>query len=471
MVIKSAMTITMDAAMAGAVQILHRYHLCDRCMGRLFARQLGLLTYENLGRRLKAGCVALRTTAKGSSAGRGGPCYVCRGLCDEMPRLLGVVRNAVAEYEFDTFSIGAIIKPSIMDRDDQIRSEYRLRGADGIKAGLTRELGRGLARITRSRQDRYKPDVSITIRPAASYCDVFPKPVAVYGRYEKHSRGTPQKQDACRSCLGYGCSACEYHGILSYDSVEGQISKFLFDQMGGTTARFTWIGGEDADSLVSGCGRPFFARIHRPLRRRIVHTEAVRLDTVSVSCMHDVPLSDVGSLRFSSDVVMHVESGHVDANDHTITANVPTTNDIDDDDDDDNMSHTSDNNDTCCVSAPSESTPKSFVLQSLHGLRRLSGHAVNIETRRNTTVKKMIQSLRYRRSGPSSFVVRARVDGGMPIKRLVTGDGVWPNISDVIGVPCRCVRFDFEDVHVRNAESVTAVHLSDYKNKNSARRT
>ena len=103
------------------------------------------------------------------------------------------METTVAEYEFDTFAVGATIKPSILDRDDHVRSVYRLQGSDCIKTGLVRELGGRFARMTRRRQDRHEPEVLIKVQPADRYCEVSPKPVAVFGTYLKQEEGRPAK--------------------------------------------------------------------------------------------------------------------------------------------------------------------------------------------------------------------------------------------------------------------------------------
>ena len=53
-----------------------------------------------------------------------------------------------SEYSFSTFSVGALIKPSIMDRDDYIRSKYKLKGIDSVKTDVTKELGKLFSRKT-----------------------------------------------------------------------------------------------------------------------------------------------------------------------------------------------------------------------------------------------------------------------------------------------------------------------------------
>ena len=64
--------------------------------------------------------------------------------------------------------------------------------------------------------------------------------------------------------LGKDADICNFHGIYEFNSVEGMISQYIFEKMGGTVAKFTWIGGEDKSSLVLGNGRPFFVKLQNP---------------------------------------------------------------------------------------------------------------------------------------------------------------------------------------------------------------
>lgn len=462
-----------DAARSKASGLLGRHALCDHCLGRLFARGAGQASYELSGRRLRrsleaaaGGPGAPPAAAAAGPAPAAGPsarCYVCRGLFDNLPDMLDLMETTAAEYEFDTFAVGATIKPSILDRDDHVRSAYRLQGSDCIKTGLVRELGRRFARMTRRRQDRHEPEVLIKVQPADRYCEVSPKPVAVFGTYLKQRRGVPQKQEACTSCLGRGCSACEFHGMPACgESVEGQISDLLFDRLGGRTIRFTWIGGEDRESLVAGRGRPFYARIQRPKRRRIRIPRSMSLGHgVLVSRLRDVAASDVGPLAFSSRARIRVRM--------TPRAFVKTEDDAVADgrykDDHGSGGGGGENGagvrgagrlgtgpPTTTTAATAQPARPAYDVTGpppLRRLRRLAGRPLMIRTKNGREAAKSITRLTYRRGRKketNSFVVTADLDGGIPIKRLVAGDGVRPSISEVLGVQCECVLFDFEDV-------------------------
>ncbi len=56
------------------------------------------------------------------------------------------MQDASAGYQFSSFLVGCILKRSIVERDDEIRSKFYLRGVDSVKTEITRELGKRFAR-------------------------------------------------------------------------------------------------------------------------------------------------------------------------------------------------------------------------------------------------------------------------------------------------------------------------------------
>ena len=229
-----------------ANQILKKHELCDNCLGRLFSKQLHLSSNQLLGKKLRTN---LSSTQK---------CYICKNLFDNLNHFLKLMLDESADYSFLSFSVGAMIKPSVVDRDDYIRSKYKLKGIDSVKIDISKELRKLFSRKTRKTVDLLDPDVTFTLNLKDESCQLRSKSISFSGRYVKILRGLAQKQKSCSNCSGKGCRICNFHGIAEFDSVEGVISQFLFEKFGGSTAKFTWIGGEDKSSLVLGIGRPFF---------------------------------------------------------------------------------------------------------------------------------------------------------------------------------------------------------------------
>ncbi|KER05488.1 tRNA pseudouridine synthase Pus10 protein, partial [Marine Group I thaumarchaeote SCGC AAA799-E16] len=270
-----------------ANQILKKYDLCDNCLGRLFSKQLHLSSNKLLGKKLKKNS---KSTQR---------CYICKNLFDNLNYFLNMMLDSASSYSYFSFSVGAIIKPSIIDRDDTIRSKFKLKGIDGIKTDITKELGKLFSRKTKKTFDYLDPEIVFTVNLKEESCDIRSKSLTLSGRYVKSVRGFPQKQKSCTNCSGKGCRICDFHGITEYDSVEGEISQFLFEKLGGTTAKFTWIGGEDKSSLILGTGRPFFVKIQNPHKRNL-RAKSANLEHVEVRNLKIVSDSPKKPLKFNS---------------------------------------------------------------------------------------------------------------------------------------------------------------------------
>lgn len=368
-------------------QILKKYSLCDNCLGRLFSKQLHLSSNKLLGKRLREN---LHLSSK---------CYICKNLFDNLDHFLKLMLESSSEYSFSTFSVGVMIKPSIIDRDDSIRSKYKLKGIDSVKTDVTRELGKLFYRKTKKSIDFLDPEVTFTLNLKEESCQTRSKSITLSGRYVKTLRGVPQKQKPCTNCSGKGCRVCNFHGITEFESVEGYISKFLFEKFGGTTTKFTWIGGEDQSSLVLGTGRPFFVKIQNPLKRGS-KLSSVNLDWLKIHALKIVPESPKHPLKFCSSVTVKI------------------------------------------------STESEINSQILKKLKDLTLQPVVVYEKSGKRSEKNILSVRYRKISKNRFALIIRVEGGLPIKRFVSGDDVLPGISQILDTQCKCDGFDFLDVEV-----------------------
>ena len=371
-----------------ANQILKKYDLCDHCLGRLFSKQLHLSSNRLLGKKLKK---------KSKSTQR---CYICKNLFDNLDYFLNMMLDAVNLYSYSSFSVGAIIKPSIIDRDDIVRSKYKLKGIDGIKTDLTKELAKLFSKKTKKTFAYLDPELVFTVNLKNESCDVRSKSLTLSGRYVKSIRNFSQKQKSCSNCSGKGCRICDFHGITEYDSIEGEISQFLFKKFGGTTVKFTWIGGEDKSSLILGTGRPFFAKIQNPHKRNLKKSSA-KLDHIQISNIKIVSDFPKKPLKFNS----------------LVEAKIYTSSKID-----------------------------SKLLQKL---KNLTKKPITVYEKSGKRSEKKILSIKYKKHDDTFFTIFFRFEGGLPVKRFVTGDDVSPGISQTLGVSCKCAEFDFHDVEIK----------------------
>ena len=365
-----------------ANQILKKYDLCDNCLGRLFSKKLYLSSNKLLGKKLKEN---FKSTQK---------CYICKNLFDNLDHFLKLMLDSSFDYSFSSFNIGAIIKPSIIDRDDQIRSKYKLRGIDSIKTDITKELSKLFSRKTKRKVNSLNPDLTLTVNIKDVTCHVRSKSITISGRYIKKLRGLPQKQKACENCSGKGCRVCSFHGISKFDSVEGIISKFIFEKLGGTTAKFTWIGGEDKSSLVLGSGRPFFVKIQNPLKRNL-KLKSKKLPSIILEKLKIVPESPKHPLKFTSVIEIKIL------------------------------------------------TKGKLVSEKLKKLKDLKNNPVVVYEKSGKRSEKMIASVKYKKTSINTLVLIIKAESGLPVKRFVDGDNISPGISKILNTECKCQEFDF----------------------------
>lgn len=353
--------------------LLKQYRLCKHCLER----------HTSTGRSNK-------------------PCYICRGLMDNLGAIANNIVAAVKCFEFDTFLIGATLATQLYEREDAMRAHLKIRGRESIKHYLTRELGMHLSKLTQKEVEYAKPDIMITLTVDKDNnvdVTVISRPLVFAGVYIKKSRGLPQKQGKCTKCGGKGCSFCNYSGLSGYDSVEGIISKEMMRITGGQTPRFTWVGSEDPSSLVLGSGRPFYMRIFNPKKRKIKN-KTIKGNGIqaTLELINNVP---VVQPRFTIKSKIHVKC------ENTLTKKI------------------------------------------LKKLNSLSGSVVNFENKSKKGTKS-IHSLRVRQVDSNQFIITIVADGGLMIKQFVGGEEFMkPNISEILGSKCECVMFDIMDAQLQ----------------------
>ena len=376
----------LNTAVEKSKGMLAEFDLCDSCLGRMHAGGLEKSSSLRLGamirRRLKA---------------KAGRCYICKGLLDNLAVYVEQMEAIARDIDHDTFVVGTRLRPSVVDRDDLIRSRFQTRGAVGIKSEVTRCMTRMLKRRTKKRVDHQNPDLTLLAEMRTETCLQYTRPMLVRGRYTKVRRGLAQKQKPCEDCRGAGCIFCNNHGIVKFESVEGIISRFLYDTFECRQARFTWTGGEDKDSLVGGHGRPFIAKILGPKKRRARLRRVTDLGPVQLCCMRRINIMPAMPAPFKSRIAIQVR------------------------------------------------VENGMTAASLKSLDRLAGSRITVSDGTRTAYK-MIYDIKAERQTAKLLAIHIEADGGTPVKGLVDGSMTNPSIAGMLGCRCTCVRFDITDI-------------------------
>ena len=374
-----------------ASAVLNEYDLCDSCTGRLFSKKLNLKSNKILGKKIKS---FLKIDSK--------KCFVCKGLLDNLKQYLEIMLEKSLDYQYATFVVGAILKPSIIDRDDFLRSKFKLKGIDSVKTDFTKELTRQFKRKTGKKLNPLDPELTFTINTKDTSCEIRSKYLIVQSQYCKLERGLPQKQKPCSNCSGKGCTVCNMHGINSFDSVEGIFSAYLFEKFGGTTAQFTWVGGEDKKSLVLEPGRPFFVKLQNPNKRRVKLSKRIKKNSLIFN--NSKIISELPKQPITFHSIIEID---------TITKNQISSN-------------------------------------HLKNLKSIPTSPVVVYEDSGKRSEKTIYSLKYQKTSKTTFKLKIDAEGGLPVKRFVNDSNVVPNIEQTIENPCKCNYFDFHKIYLQS---------------------
>ena len=369
-------------------KISDEYDLCDYCTGRLFTKKLGLSSNKLLGKKIRE--FLEKKLPKN--------CYICKNILSNLDTYLEKMLEISYGYDFSTFVVGAMLRPSVTDRDDVIRSKFKLRGIDSVKTDITQQLGKKFAKKNKTTVEHISPDLTFTINFKKDSCELKARSLLVFARYNKTVRGFPQKQTPCNNCNGIGCVSCNFHGISNFNSVEGKISKILYDKFGCTKTKFTWIGGEDKSSLVLGKGRPFFVKLQNPKKRKVRLVKKYHYDGIMI---HDLKILDQIPKqipKFRSKVKLSVV-------------------------------------------AQKTINPKNLKL--LKGLTKIP---ILVLEKTNKGNKKSIYEIKYKKSSTNSFLLWMTIQGGISIKRFIEGNNIKPNLTEILENKCICKQFDFNEI-------------------------
>ncbi len=191
-------------------------------------------------------------------------CYICDSMIPSIGKYVDMVVKALDGYEFGSFELGSRIPTAVVEREDNLRSEMKLKGGETVKSTFTREMNNLVSQRLDVKVKHRTPDLTAVVDTILDTVEVTPRPIHVYGRYIKTARGIQQKRRRCTVCRGRGCPECSLTGYLDIDSVEQRLTEPLLTLFKANRVRFTWIGSEDHRSLVLGRGRPFYAEISEP---------------------------------------------------------------------------------------------------------------------------------------------------------------------------------------------------------------
>ena len=350
--------------------------------------------HESDGFSLCEQCVARQGTSYQIRLVAHRKCFICHGITSRTVPLARKVISAIQRQQWSTFSVGIIMPAEIQEREDELRAELKIRGRETLKSQFSRMISEVVRIETGKKVNRLRPDITILVNVATSTVELQARPLFVYGRYSK-PRNVPQRMYFCPRCSGRGCHQCAGTGYVQTPSVESIVGSRFCKLMGAGRAKFTWFGSEDPDSQVLPPGRPFVLELKNP-RRRIPPR---RLNLVTGS-----GILHLSGLRALVDRPVKFPS-FVFRTRVRMKASIKVAKD------------------------------------ELRKLRGMNGATVRFDSGRGKVVYKKVYSIRTKTRG-MGLISEIKMDGGLPVKRLVSGEGVSPSISELLKIPLECEGFD-----------------------------
>ncbi len=262
-----------------AAAILKSEVLCDRCLGRCFARLGCGLSNRERGRALRVVLAMWQRDAFQEPES----CAICREIFQSIDSWVKRAIECAKGYEFQTYLMGARVPSEIEEAERALWGRHQIsqEQAEPLRREFNREVGKRFGGILagcgrRIQVDFHKPEIVFLIDLEREELQMQVHSFFVYGRYRKLIRGIPQTKWPCRQCHGRGCPRCRYTGKMYSESVEELIAGPLLEASQGEGHAFHGAGREDIDALMLGSGRPFVLEISKPRKRSLNLSELER---------------------------------------------------------------------------------------------------------------------------------------------------------------------------------------------------
>ncbi len=408
-----------------SVKALLRYPLCDRCLGRLFARLGKGLDNSERGKALKTLITMIaergglnEDEAKALLTNVGLPpremgttvtkCYICGSTLDNLlEQLVSRAIEAVKALKSEVGRFLVCVKSGsqMEKRESEVVGLLGLDTWESVRREVKRYVGKAVAKVLGLTPDFRNPDVYVVVNIDSGDVSVKLAPLIVAGRYVKVGRYISQmpwlRRDGSRK---YKLSIYD----TCYKVVE--ISK-------GSKLIIHASGREDADSRMLGNGRPIALEVKEPRARS---TALSTLKELAEPPWIYVELDRATSRSF----VRLIKTSH-SAKVYRVVA----------------LSRERLSSEDL---AKLESFFRDIVIVQRTPTRVLKRKKDTVRRRRVYGVSTMLHS-------PYLLEALVRSDGGLYIKELVSGDGgrTTPSFSEVLGKELKPVFLDVLEVELK----------------------
>ncbi|MBO3802734.1 MAG: tRNA pseudouridine(54/55) synthase Pus10 [Candidatus Brockarchaeota archaeon] len=415
--------------------IVTEYPLCDSCLGRQFASLDRGFGNKEKGRALKM-LLNVHAQALAQSDRKGAfnlakalaesgygpslatlkklrrkleiapkPCYICSGSMDKLAEFAAAASNSLNGVECSTVAVGCRVPLEVEEKEDELKSRFKLRHGENIRYEVTREIGARIERLTGKTIDKIQPDVTLIVSIPGGETEVNINPVFFKGKYRKLVPGIPQTKSPWQDGRG--------------GSIEEIIGTPLLEQTRGEGMKFHGAGREDADVRMTGSGRPFVIEIIRPKRRSVDLAEIQE----KINAEHEGRLQVLGLSKADKKAVSNVKIFGEKAK-KTYRAIIKLDREI-------------------CEADLRKLEPK------LENATIYQRTPTRVLKRRGDRVRqKRLYKAVLKMVSPDTIEAIFQCEGGLYIKELINGDSgrTRPSFSELAGSEAKCVELEVTDI-------------------------
>lgn len=290
-----------------ALKALLNYPLCDRCLGRLFAKYglelsnsergkaLKTLIAMNIHKELSDSSTLSREDLMKVAENGGSPisdlvrhyvgpikvkkCYICGNKLDVLINELTVkCLDLLKDREFKSLLIGVEKNSIYEEKEKEVASMLGLDSWESVRREIKREVGKRLHLITNTEPDFREPDVLLVLNLDTQEVKVRSSHIFLKGYYLKLGRHISQRWWYSKN------------GSLRYKaSIEGVAEKLVSVFLGDSVLIHA-AGREDSDARMLGSGRPLIIEVVNPRKREFrleKVNDALRDEWVKIK-IHDI---------------------------------------------------------------------------------------------------------------------------------------------------------------------------------------
>jgi tRNA pseudouridine synthase 10 len=309
--------------------------------------------------------------------------------------------NFIKSGQIKRIDIGTNLPFQIYEREDNIRSLFKIKGIPNIKNHYNTLIRKEITKDDSYSIDHFNPDLKIEIfidNNLNFNLKYKTRDIILLGRYNKCQKGLIQR-------IKYREGKNEQTDLKNFRSqlqeiytIEDIVLNFLNSQFLADSIKISWLGSEDKDSLVLGNGRPFIIRIVNPLNNTFEKEYEIQ-----------------NKLFFSFKEISYDEINLY--NKYKIKLRV-------------------------YVRVIEENLEPGDLEKSIPNLI-----GETIFKTKGKIVKRIIYSSNFKVIDNKNFELDLVLDNGIPIKQLIGGqESINPCVSNLINKKCECVFFDICDI-------------------------